>query len=95
MKPTDEQVKVCGNWLNYEAVRQTVKEHAQRWGSGEDAQHNLSELNITKNCMECNLKPSLPGSLGTLAQIAELFKDPILTKLESVGMVRKCFKQER
>ena len=91
---TGEQKKTCGNWLRYDAIRQTVIEYNQQWGASDEELPDLSEFNMTQNCMGCNLKPELPGALKTVSQIAELFKDPILIELEKVGMVRKCFKQE-
>ena len=94
MKAIGEEGKPkCANWLNYTAIRETVEEYERMWGSGDDAS-DLSEFNITRNCMECNMKPNLPSPLSTVSEIAGLFKDPILTKLEQVGMIRKCYKPE-
>jgi len=92
--PADKQKKECRNWLSYDAIRQTVSEYNQNWGAADDDLPDLSEFNMTQNCMTCNLRPELPETLKTMSQIAELFKDPILVKLEEVGMVRKCFKQK-
>jgi len=92
--PADKQKKECRNWLSYDAIRQTVSEYNQNWGAADDDLPDLSEFNMTQNCMTCNLRPELPEALKTVSQIAELFKDPVLKELEKVGMVRKCFKQK-
>lgn len=85
----------CSNWLNYEAIRGTVTEYESKWGAPDGSTScNLSELNMTENCMECNMRPILPSALNSIAQIIGSFKDPIMTKLEEVGMVRKCYKPE-
>ncbi len=81
----------CINWMNYEAVRKTVAEYDNTWGGG-DILYDLSDFNITRNCMECNMRPELPSALGTIAEIATLFKEPVMKKLEAVGMTRKCYK---
>jgi len=84
--------EICANWLNFEVARQTVKEYEARHTVPEErGLSDLSDFNITKNCMECNMRPNLESSLETVAQIASLFKSNIMTKLESVGMKRKCF----
>jgi len=82
----------CINWMNYEAIRKTVAEYDKTWGSGDDIDYDLSDFNITRNCMECNMRPNFPPKLETIIQIVELFKDPIMKKLEAVGMIRKCYK---
>ena len=84
----------CQNWMNYEAIRETVADYEKKWGApdGSTGGDDLSDFNITRNCAECNMRPHFSEKTETLFQIMDLFKDPILTKLEQVGMKRKCYK---
>ena len=84
--------ETCANWLNYEAIRLTVKEYNAKWGAPDEPPFSIDEFQMTKNCMECNMRPNLSPPLETAAQIASLFKDTVLVQLEKVGMKRKCFK---
>ncbi len=84
--------ETCANWLNYEAIRLTVEEHNAMWGAQDELPFSIDEFQMTKNCMECNMRPNLSSPLETVVQIASLFKDPVLAQLEEVGMKRKCFK---
>ncbi len=84
--------EICANWLHYDAIRSTIDEYNSKWGAGdEEIPCSISEFQMTKNCMECNMRPNLPSKLDTLVQIASLYKDNIMTELEKVGMKRKCF----
>ena len=95
MNREQEQHRECGNWLNYDAIRETVAEYQARWGATDDEPVVLDEITMTQNCMTCNLKPKLPPTLSALVQVVELFKDPILVKLEKVGMIRTCFQETK
>jgi len=84
--------EVCTNWLNYEAIRRTVDEYNIKWGAeGEEIPCTLDEFQITKNCMECNMRPDLPSPLKTLTEMASLFKSPVMAQLEAMDMKYKCF----
>ena len=84
--------KPCANWLIYDAIRQTVVGYEDKWGAHDREPSVLTELQMTINCMECNMKPALPSALEAVTQTTSLLKDPILTQLEKVGMKRKCYK---
>lgn len=93
MEPRTEETQSCVNWLRFDAIRETVAENEKRYGTPDDSiEYDLSEANLIRNCMECNMRPKLTPNIETLSQIAGLFKDPIIAKLESVGMKRKCYK---
>ena len=81
----------CVNWMMYEAVRETVADYDKTWGGG-DMEHDLSDFNITRNCMACNMRPPLPPGINTLTEVADIFKEPVMKRLEEVGMIRKCYK---
>ena len=85
----------CINWLRFEAIRETVKEHNEKWGPRDDSfTYDLSEYNMTQNCISCNMRPEMPGSLNAFSQVINLFKDKTLVALENAGMKRLCYKSE-
>jgi len=85
----------CANWLNYKAIRDTVADYNKMWGPHDEVSlDDLSEFNMTRNCLECNMRPQMPQSLEAMCQIMDIFKEPALIALEKVGMRRKCYKSE-
>jgi len=83
----------CINWMRYDAIRETVANYNRTWSPHNDVPaDDLSEFNMTRNCMECNMRPDMSPEMGFLFQVADIFKDSTLLALEKVGMRRKCYK---
>lgn len=76
----------CLNFMNFNAIRDQVGT-----SDVDDNIYDLSDTNLMKNCLTCNMRPELPKEL---AIIAEFTVDPIVTQLEKTGMKRKCYKDE-
>lgn len=83
--------------MNFERIRKTIADHESGYGAPDGSTNcdNLSELSLTKNCSECNMRPKFSGVTEELLQICGMFKDPIMVKLEEVGMKRKCYKADK
>jgi hypothetical protein len=90
-------VTSCANWMRFDSIRETVVEYERKWGASDGSTNcdNMSDFNITRNCGECNMRPNFTGPTEELMQILNIFKDPIITKLEEAGMKRKCFKESK
>jgi len=86
----------CLNWMNFDRIRQTVSEYESLHGAPDGSTNcdNLTELSLTKNCSECNMRPQFTGVIEELMQVCGMFKDPIMVKLEEAGMKRKCYKAD-
>lgn len=92
MAETKVELARCVNWMLFDAIQETVKDYNSKWAAPDEQEFVLTEFNMAKNCSECNMRPRFTGATEELMQIAEIFKDPILAKLESAGMKRKCYK---
>src|SRR4030042_3561044 len=45
----------CANYMDPKAVRETVRQHQERYGNPEEPQfYDLSDLNVIKNCSICD-----------------------------------------
>lgn len=87
----------CANYMNFEAIRETVREHHEKWGPpGESMSYNLSDFNLTRLCSVCDF-----GGTGsaTLDQIARIFDEGAISvqntirNLTGEPLRRVCFKE--
>ena len=97
---TIETKEKCANWMNTDAIRETVRQHQEKWGSGDtdDIPYDLSDVNIVRNCSLCDF-----GGTGSpfFDQVARVL-DEQTTRLQDFvkqvsgsPMKRLCFKERR
>ena len=87
----------CANYMNFDAIRDTVKQHEERYGNpGEPPFYDLSDLNLTRNCAICDFGGTGSPALDQVVRVLE--EDSIklqenIKRLSGEPLKRACFKE--
>lgn len=87
----------CANYMNLDAIRETVKQHQKRYGNpGEPPFYDLSDFNLNRNCLICDFGGT--GSLLLDQVLCVLEEDSIklqenIKRLSGEPLKRVCFKE--
>ena len=87
----------CANYMDFEAIRRTVKEHHEKCGPrGEPMSYNLSDVNLIKNCTICDFGgtglPVIDGVAKVLEERAVALQETV-KRLTGEPLKRVCFKE--
>lgn len=87
----------CANYMNFDAIRETVKQHQERYGNpGEPPFYDLSDRNLTKSCAICDFGGTGSPLLDQMVRVLE--EDSIklqeeIKRLSGEPLKRVCFKE--
>ena len=62
----------CANYMNFEAIRESVKKHEERWGSRDPKDripYDLGESNLIRNCLICDFGGTGSATLDGIARV--------------------------
>ena len=95
----------CANYMDFKAIRETVKNHEEKWGSRnpEDrVPYDLSDLNLTHQCLICDFGGTGSTTIDNLVRVASenlagavriLAIQEKIKELTGKPMKRLCFKE--
>ena len=87
----------CANYLNIEAIRETVEQHWKEWGPHDEPMpYDLTELNLVRQCSICDFggtgSPVLDQIVRVLDERSVAVQDTI-KKATGESLKRVCFKE--
>lgn len=87
----------CANYMDPKAVRETVRQHQERYGNPEEPQfYDLSDFNVIRNCSICDF-----GGTGSpiIDSLMRIFNSESVTIQQAIKTLtgeplkRVCFKE--
>jgi len=89
----------CSNWMNFEAIRSTIKEHQDKYGNPKEPPfYDLSDFNLTRNCIICDFGGSGSPVIDQLARLLDESGAKIqeeVKRLSGKPLKRVCFKEAK
>jgi len=87
----------CANYMNKEAIRETVKQHWEKWGPrDEPMSYDLTELNLVHLCLICDFGGTGSPVLNQVVRVLDAGTIGIqetIKQMTGEPLKRVCFKE--
>jgi len=86
----------CANYMNLEAIRETVKQHWEKWGPrDEPMSYDLTEFNLVRQCSVCDFGGTGSPALNQVVRALDegsVRLQSMIKRLTGEPLRRVCFK---